>query len=118
MRKPLRIFYFIFSSSFTLISIHLQIVPVRNRQSHNIVLITNMTLRVFFLVVGGGGESRYIVYSSRNGGHYAIYVMIYASWNRLLMANTYLYDVTNNERMVFKQTSNDLKITCTAYLKN
>ena len=55
MRKPLRIFDFIFSSSFTLISIHLQIVPVRNRQSHNIVLITNMTLRVFFLVVGGGG---------------------------------------------------------------
>ena len=52
MRKPLRILDFIFSSSFTLISIQLQIVPVRNRQSHNIVLIANMTLPVFFLVGG------------------------------------------------------------------
>ena len=55
MRKPLRILDLIFSSSFTLISIQLQIVPVRNRQSHNIVLIANMTLPVFFWWGGGGG---------------------------------------------------------------
>ena len=65
-----------------------------------------MTLPVFFWWGGGGGgKSHYIAYSSRIGGHYAIYVMIHASWNRLLMANTYLYDVTNNAESVwiFKQ---------------
>ena len=41
-------------------------VSVRNRQSHNIVLITNMTLRVFFLVVGWGGgvKSLYCIFFS------------------------------------------------------
>ena len=55
--------------------------------------------------MGGGVKSHYIAYSSRIGGHYAIYVMIHAYWNRLLMANTYLYEVTNNFESVwiFKQ---------------
>ena len=62
MRKPLRISDLIFSSSFTLISIQLQIVPVKNRQSHNIVLIANMTLPVFFWWGEGGGlESLYCI---------------------------------------------------------